>query len=739
MLRSSAPEPPPDLDAGSDHAAGLSRGPDRRPTAPVATPAGGSPGVSAFPGRPYPLGATVRDGGTNFAVVADSASRTGPAGATGTADSGVQLCLIDADGTERRWAMTDHTRGIWHAFVPGVGPGQRYGYRVAAHDPAKLLLDPYARRVDSTEYDLMTASQPGADTGGTAPLGIVTAADPAPPGRAGRPHRPEIPWEHTVVYEAHVKGMTATHPGLPAELRGTFAGLAHPATIEYLSGLGVTAVELLPVQAAASEPALVATGRRNYWGYSTLAFFAPDPRFASRAGEELSEFVAMVDALHAAGIEVLLDVVYNHTAEGGPEVPITLSQRGFAPDQYYLPAGTDLTGCGNTVDSGTLTTVRMVTDSLRYWAGLGVDGFRFDLASVLGRPRGGGFDPGSALLTAIAADPVLAGRKLIAEPWDATGEGYAVGRFGPDWAEWNDKFRDDVRDFWRGQGSVAALARRLSGSQDLFGDGRRPFASVNFVTAHDGFTLRDLLSYNVKHNQANGENNADGTDNNRSDNNGVEGDSDEPAILQRRLQQARNLTATLLLATGTPMVTMGDERWRTQQGNNNPYCLDGPVSWMDWAGSAEQQQLQAFFTRTLALRKGAAALHQGRFFSGSPVAAGLPDLMWFAPAGEPMTDTDWHDPQLRTVGMWVNGETIAGHGPHGEPLSDDSWLLIINGADQLCIVTLPESTYGASYLPVLDTTADDGAPGDPQPLAAGQHVTVAARTVLLLRAGAGSA
>ncbi|NNG34552.1 glycogen debranching protein GlgX [Nakamurella aerolata] len=737
MLRSSATEPAPEPanDPADDPASragrtGVDGGADG--------PAGALPAVSAFPGRPYPLGATVQDGGTNFAVVADS---TGRAGAADAAGSGVQLCLIDADGTERRWAMTDNTRGIWHAFVPGVGPGQRYGYRVAAHDPAKLLLDPYARRVDSTEYDLLAASQPGADTGGKAPLGIVTAPVTELTMRPDRPPRPEIPWEHTVVYEAHVKGMTATHPGIPAQLRGTFAGLAHPATIDYLRELGVTAVELLPVQAAASEPGLVATGRRNYWGYSTLAFFAPDPRFASRPGAELAEFVAMVDALHAAGIEVLLDVVYNHTAEGGPEVPITLSERGFAPGEYYLPPGTDLTGCGNTLNAGTLTTVRLVTDSLRYWADVGVDGFRFDLASVLGRPGGGGFEAGSALLTAIAADPVLAGRKLIAEPWDATAEGYAVGRFGQDWAEWNDKFRDDVRDFWRGQGSIAALARRLTGSQDLFGDGRRPFASVNFVTAHDGFTLRDLVSYNNKHNDANGENNRDGTDNNRSDNNGVEGDTDDPAVLQRRLQQARNLMATLLLATGTPMVTMGDERWRTQRGNNNPYCLDTDVSWMDWAGSAEQHQLQAFFTRTLGLRKNAAALHQGRFFSGAPGGPSLPDpmlpdLMWFGPDGRPMAESDWLDPQRRTLGMWVNGATIAGHGPHGEPLSDDSWLLIINGAEQPTSVTLPDSAYGASYLPVLDTTADDGAPGDPQPLPAGQQLTVAGRTVLLLRVAA---
>jgi glycogen operon protein len=726
---------------------------------------------SPFPGSPFPLGATVTDQGTNFAVVADGHPTDNPS------DDPVQLCLVDRLGTERRLAMTELTYGIWHTFVPGIGPGQRYGYRVAATDPAKILLDPYARRVDSTDYDLDAAATPGTDTGGTVPLGIVTA-----PVRS-RTAPPDIPWEHTVVYEAHVRGLTKAHPGVPPELRGSYAGLAHPAVIEHLHSLRVTAVELLPVHAHADEPQLAAAGRPNYGGYSTLGYFAPHPGYASRPGAELDEFVAMVDALHEAGIEVLLDVVFNHTCEGGPDRPITLSLRGLSPGTYYLD-GPDLTGTGNTLDAGPLPVIRLVTDSLRYWAGeLGVDGFRFDLAPVLGRPGGGAFDPASALLTAIEADPLLSRRKIIAEPWDATCEGYALGRFRSTWAEWNDKFRGTVRDFWRGTPGVRDLAYRLSGSEDVFG-ARRPWASVNFVTAHDGFTLRDLVSYEHKHNEANGQGNRDGTDDNRSANYGMEGDGSagrplDPAILAVRTRQARNLAATLLLATGTPMLCAGDELWRTQVGNNNAYCVDSPQVWLDWTalgrgaggqggvagdettgdrepsgsagdedtgdrtargprhagdeaeGTGPAQDMLAFFRRLLQVRADAPALHQGEFFDGRSPASGdgVADLMWFAPSGEPMTDADWFDANRRTLAMWLDGRDVRGHGPHGEPLTDDSWLLVLHADSANSEITLPGAPYGEAYTPVVDTASPTGEPADDSPVSAGVAMTIPGPTV----------
>ena len=682
--------------------------------------------ASPFPGDPFPLGATLTDRGTNFAVVVDGAES-------------VELCLVDAIGEEWRMPLQNKRYGIWHTFVPGVRAGQRYGYRVHGRDPSKILLDPYAVRVDSTDYDLMAASAPGVDTLGKVPLGIVEV-----PVRATSAS-PATPWELTVVYEAHVAGLTTLHPGLPAPLRGTYAGVAHPVIVEHLQQLGITALQLLPTHASAAEPGLLATGRRNYWGYSTLSYFAVHPGYASVPGHEMAEFAAMVDTLHQAGIEVLLDVVYNHTCEGGRDLPVDLSWRGLAPDTYYLPPGQDITGTGNTVDPRSLTVVRMVTDSLRHWAGLGVDGFRFDLASVLGRPGGGAFDAGSALLTAIAADPVLSRCKLIAEPWDATGEGYAVGRFGVQWAEWNDRFRDSVRDFWRGQGSVRDLGYRLSGSSDLYGSTRGPWASVNFVTAHDGFTLRDLVSYADKHNEANGEKNQDGTGNNRSANYGVEGETDDPAIQAVRLRQARNLAATLLLSTGTPMLVMGDELWRTQGGNNNAYCQDNATSWVDWAPVLAQQDggaatpasdMLAFVRRTLGLRAEAPALRQGEFYEGQAPSGGdgLPDLVWFCQTGEPMTDADWFDDGRRTVQMWIDGRDVRGHSRSGKPLTDDSWLLVLHAGVDPIELTLPGPPYGEAFTPELDTSAPTGTPADPAPLAGGMEVTVPGRTLWLLRA-----
>jgi glycogen operon protein len=471
----------------------------------------------------------------------------------------------------------------------------------------------------------------------------------------------------------------------------------------------VTAVELLPVHACVDESSLVRRGSRNYWGYSTLGFMAPHPGYASVPGRELEEFATMVAALHSAGIEVILDVVYNHTCEGGVEGP-TLSFRGLDAPGYYVHGARgrmiDITGCGNTVDAASPTVARLVCDSLRYWAELGVDGFRFDLASVLGRPRAGAFDPDAGLLTMIAADPVLAQRKLIAEPWDATGEGYRVGGFGVQWAEWNGQYRDAVRDFWRGAGGISDLARRLSGSEDLYAmSGRRPWASVNLVTAHDGFTLRDLVSYERKHNEDNGENNRDGTDDNRSQNFGVEGETPQPAVRNARMRTARALLSTLLLSAGTPMLTAGDERWRTQGGNNNAYCQDNEVSWLDWSPDPDADALTAFTARLLELRKDGRPPSWERFYRPE-------DVTWWRTDGGRITEQNWHDSGIRTVGM----------------LSGKEWMLVLHSGAEPTEFVLPD----VPLTPVLDSSRPDGRPADPSPLAPGATITIPGHTVLLL-------
>ncbi len=705
--------------------AGRRRGRPGQPD-PLALPREGS---SPFPGLPYPLGATPYAGGTNFAVIAD--------GVPGVTD--VQLCLQDPDDpalTRHTITMDERTYGIWHTFVPDVGPGQVYGFRVPARDPAKLLLDPYARQVTGTDYDLVAAASFGAQTAGLVPAAVVV--DSTAPGLRSASVRPWVPWEQTVIYEAHVKGLTKLHPAVPPRLRGTFLGVCHPAVVEHLQRLQITTLELLPVFASAAEPGLKATHRHNYWGYSTLGYFAPHPGYASVPGQEIAEFVTMVDALHAAGIEVVLDVVYNHTCEGGPGLSVDLSTRGLASESYYLPDGRDLTGTGNTVNARTLPVIRLTTDSLRYWSEtLGVDGFRFDLASVHARPDGGPFDAGSALLSAIAADPVLSTRKLIAEPWDATGDGYAVGRFGPNWTEWNDRFRDTNRDFWRGVPGVRDLGYRLSGSSDLYAPIRRPWASINFVTAHDGFTLRDLVSYNHKHNEANGENNRDGGDHNRSWNHGVEGETDDAAVVELRTRTARNLAAGLLLSTGTPMITMGDEMWRTQGGNNNAYCQDNEISWLDWElDSPQARDMLAFCRRTLRIRRGAPALHQGEFFDGRAPGGGdgLPDLMWFNTSGQTMTDHDWFDDGRQTLQMWISGHDVRGHTATGQPLSDRSWLLVLHAGAEPVDLTLPGSPYATSYVPTIDTDRPTGEPVSTDEIDGGSTILVPGRTVLLLRA-----
>ncbi|MDQ4117933.1 MAG: glycogen debranching protein GlgX [Actinomycetota bacterium] len=664
----------------------------------------------------FPLGAHPDEHGTRFAVATTSAEI-------------VEVCLVDGpdgDLTEKRVELGEHTFGVWHGYLPGVRPGQRYGFRVhgpyrpwhgVRANPHKILVDPYAQRITGRVTDLaaargwsgdpMSGEPSTVDSLGHVPLSVVTGGGDGP-----LPPRPDVPWSETVIQELHVRGYTLRHPDVPPEHRGTYRGLAHPAVVEHLRRIGVTAVELLPVAAIADEPPLLERGAVNFWGYSTLGFLAPHAGYASVPGQECTEFRQMVDTLHAAGIEVILDVVPNHTCEGGVG-GTTLSFRGLDAPAYYSLGGNgrdaDITGTGNTLDAGSPTVIRLVCDALRHWVhAYGVDGFRVDLASVLGRPRSGPFTADSALLTAIAQDPTLSRCKLIAEPWDATGEGYRVGGFPVAWSEWNGRYRDAVRDFWRGHGGVAELASRLTGSSDLYAaSGRRPWASVNFVTAHDGFTLRDLVSYERKHNEGNGEGNRDGTDDNRSQNFGVEGDTDDPAVLADRLGTARAMLATLLLSIGTPMLLGGDERWRTQCGNNNAYCRDDETSWVDWTSTRAAEALTAFTARVAALRRESPVLHRDQFYVEG-------EVLWWHPSGRPMRDTDWHDSGMRTLVV----------------LLADYWLLMMHAGPDPVECVLPK---GHGFEPVLNTTTADGLPADPSPVDPGTTVALPPRSVLLLR------
>ncbi len=704
-----------------------------RPPSP--TPAGHQPPQTPWPGSWQPLGARFRHDpegteGTNFALWAAGAEA-------------VELCLFDEDGQETRHPLTEQTFQTWHGYLPGVGPGQRYGYRVhgrwdpwtgARWNPAKLLLDPYARAVDGdfTGHGASAGSvrdwpEPGVadtvrDNRDSAPYvarGVVVHDD----DDWSDDRRPKTPWAETVIYELHVRGFTMRHPGIPPELRGTYAGLAHPAAIEYLTGLGVTAVELLPVHQFASEDHLHERGLANYWGYNSIGWFAPHGAYSSSGtrGQQVGEFKRMVRALHRAGIEVILDVVYNHTAEGGEMGP-TLSLRGIDNAGYYrLARGSrgyaDYTGCGNTLDTRQPQAVRLVTDSLRYWATeMGVDGFRFDLAAALARGSDG-VEMHHPFLAAVSQDPFLSRVKLIAEPWDVGHGGYQVGNFPPLWAEWNDKYRDTVRDFWRGaRPDVRELGYRLSGSSDLYQrGGRRPYASVNFVTAHDGFTLRDLVSYNGKHNEANGEQNRDGTDDNRSWNCGAEGESADPAVLELRHRQLGNLLATLLLSTGVPMITAGDEFGRTQGGNNNPYCQDNETSWVDWSLLADPRwrELRELTARLIRLRRRHPVLRQRAFFSGrAAVPGGRRDLSWFTARGEEMTEADWFAPTA-VLGMLLSGSAMSERDQHGCPLRDDSFLLLLNASAEPVEFALPP---GGPYEVVVDTSDARGGPLAPRSL-----------------------
>ena len=672
-----------------------------------------------WPGKPYPLGATWDGEGVNFSIFSEHAEK-------------VELCLFDAKGRRElyRIPLPEQTDQAWHGYLPEARPGLLYGYRVyGPHEPSqglrfnhhKLLLDPYAKQIDGTLN--WSDAHFGYRVGHPREDLSFDRRDNAlgmPKGRVvdaaftwGEDKPPRTPWHESIIYEVHVRGFTMRHPDVPPNLRGTYAGLATAPVIDYLRRLGVTAVELMPVHYFIDDRHLVQKGLRNYWGYNSIGFFAPESRYA--VSDPLSEFKTMVKALHSAGLEVILDVVYNHTAEGNQLGP-TLSFRGIDNQAYYrlVPENPryymDYTGTGNSLNMLHPRVLQMIMDSLRYWTlEMHVDGFRFDLAATLARElhevnRLGAF------LDIIHQDPVLSQVKLIAEPWDLGEGGYQVGKFPVGWAEWNDRYRDAVRSYWKGDGSlIGELAYRITGSSDLYErSGRRPYASINFVTAHDGFTLRDLVSYNQKHNEANGEDNRDGTDNNRSWNCGAEGPTDDPAINALRLQQSRNLLATLLLSQGVPMLLAGDAIGHTQNGNNNAYCQDNEISWIDWEHLSHEQQLLRFVQRMTKLRKDHPAFHRRSFFQGRPIkGAGIKDILWLAPDGREMTDDEWKQSNARSLGVLLTGEALGELGPRGEPVTDDNFLLILNAHHEDVPFALPALTPGETWRAIVDTTWDD--------------------------------
>ena len=670
--------------------------------------------IEVWPGRPYPLGATYDGAGTNFSLFSEVAEA-------------VELCLFDDEGNETRIPLTEVDGFCWHAYLPRVGIGQRYGFRVhGPWDPAnghrcnpnKLLLDPYAKAVDGGvdwhpacfPYDFGDPDRRNdEDSAPHVPKCVVVN----PYFDWGGDRSPDVPLHETVIYEMHVKGFTATHPGIPEALRGTYAGLAHPVAIEYLTSLGVTAVELQPVHQFVHDYALVQRGLRNYWGYNSIGFFAPHDEYSSSGsgGSQVQEFKAMVKALHEAGIEVILDVVYNHTAEGNHLGPM-LSFKGIDNAAYYrlVPDDRahyyDTTGTGNSLNMAHPHTLQLIMDSLRYWVTeMHVDGFRFDLAATLAR-QFHDVDRLSSFFDIVQQDPVISQVKLIAEPWDLGEGGYQVGNFPPLWSEWNGKYRDTVRDVWRGEPAVVGeLAYRLTGSSDLYqGNSRLPVASVNFVTAHDGFTLADLVSYNEKHNEANGEDNRDGESHNRSWNHGVEGPTEDGAIHALRERQKRNFIATLLLSQGVPMLSHGDELGRTQHGNNNVYCQDNELAWVDWAAARENSVLTEFVAKVAALRRDHPVFRRRRFFQGRPIrGSSIEDIAWLRPDGQPMSEEDWNTGFARSLAIYLNGEGIPERDEIGRRVVDDSFLLLFNAHHQAVPFTMPGEAYGRIWSIVLDT------------------------------------
>jgi isoamylase len=695
-----------------------------------------SEAIETWPGRPYPFGAAYDGAGTNFSLFSEAAE-------------GVELCLFDDDGGEQRVALEEVDAFCWHAYLPAVTPGQRYGYRVSGPwapehgqrcNPAKLLLDPYAKAIDGqVDWDQACfpytfgdeASRNDDDSAAHVPKSVVHN----PYFDWGNNGHPDIPLNESVIYEVHVKGFTARHPEIPEAQRGSYAGLAHPAAIEYFTRLGVTAVELLPVHQFVHDAHLVQRGLRNYWGYNSIGFLAPHNQYsaAGQRGEQVAEFKAMVRALHEGGIEVILDVVYNHTAEGNHLGPV-LSMKGIDNAAYYRLVAEDrrfyydTTGTGNSLNVGHPHTLQLIMDSLRYWVTeMHVDGFRFDLAASLAR-QFHEVDRLSAFFDLIQQDPVVSQVKLIAEPWDIGEGGYQVGNFPAVWSEWNGRYRDTVRDFWRGEpATLGEFASRLTGSSDLYqADTRHPGASVNFITAHDGFTLRDLVSYNHKHNEANGEGGADGESHNRSWNCGAEGETSDTGVVSLRRRQQRNFLATLLLSQGATMVLGGDESGRTQGGNNNAYCQDNEISWHDW--NRPDEELADFTRRLIALRRDHPVLRRRRYLRGRPVG-GSTELGWCKPDGVEMSDDDWDAGFAHSVGLFHNGQAIADRDPRGQRVTDDSFLLLFNAHHEPIDWTLPKK-WGQYWEPVFDTA---GHVPEGTLFASGGTLVVADRSVVVLR------
>ncbi|MFE9421712.1 glycogen debranching protein GlgX [Kitasatospora sp. NPDC006697] len=698
--------------------------------------------MQVWPGQPYPLGATYDGVGTNFAVFSESADR-------------IELCLLRPDGSEQTVELRETDAFVRHAYLPGIQPGQRYGFRVHGpydparglrHNAAKLLLDPYAKAMSGTiDWDESVYGyhfgaperRNDLDSGPHTMHSVVIN----PWFDWGNDRPPRTEYHRSVIYEAHVKGLTRLHPGIPEEIRGTYAALGHPAVIEHLCKLGITAIELMPVHQFVRDHRLRDLELTNYWGYNTIGFFAPHGSFSSVGdrGQQVQEFKSMVKALHAAGIEVILDVVYNHTAEGNHLGP-TLSMRGLDNASYYRLAAdrryyTDTTGTGNSLLMRSPHVLQLIMDSLRYWVTeMHVDGFRFDLAATLAR-QFHEVDRLSSFFDLVQQDPVVSQVKLIAEPWDVGEGGYQVGNFPPLWTEWNGKYRDTVRDLWRGEpATLAEFGSRLTGSSDLYQqDGRRPIASINFVTCHDGFTLRDLVSYNEKHNEANGEQNRDGESFNRSWNCGAEGPTKDPQVLALRDRQQRNFIATLLLSQGVPMLSHGDELGRTQRGNNNAYCQDGELSWVDWPGDPA---LLEFTQGMVWLRRNHPVFRRRRFFRGQPVAGvrdELTDIAWFTPAGQEMTERDWHTSFAKSLTVFLNGAAISEPDRRGGRIKDDSFLLMFNAHSESLQFTVPRD-HGDGWRVVVDTTlATLPTPGTGAEFASGDWIKLTDRSLLVLR------
>ncbi|UEB74927.1 glycogen debranching protein GlgX [Corynebacterium diphtheriae] len=701
-----------------------------------------------WPGQSYPLGSKYDGAGTNFAIFSDVAEK-------------VELCLIDAECNEERILLDEVDAHIWHCYLPGVKPGQRYGFRVHGPynpaegkrcDPSKLLVDPYARAFDGEfdghpslfSYDINDPENPEGRNTEDSLEHTMKSVVVNPFFDWGSDRSPNTPYNETVIYEAHVKGMTMRHPDVPESLRGTYAGLAHPSIIEHLKDLGITAIELMPVHQFLQDDRLRDLGLRNYWGYNTFGFFAPQQDYAAaqEPGGAVSEFKGMVRAFHEAGIEVILDVVYNHTAEGNHMGP-TIAFRGIDNEAYYrLVDGDkahymDYTGTGNSLNVRDPHPLQMIMDSLRYWVSeMHVDGFRFDLASTLARELHD-VDKLATFFDLVQQDPIVSQVKLIAEPWDVGEGGYQVGNFPPLWTEWNGKYRDTVRDFWRGEPStLGEFASRLTGSSDLYANnGRRPTASINFITAHDGFTLNDLVSYNHKHNDANGEDGRDGESHNRSWNCGEEGPTEDPRINKLRARQRRNFLTTLLLSQGTPMIAHGDEMARTQNGNNNVYCQDNETSWMDWELADKNAALMEFTKRLITIRRNHPVFRRRRFLAGGPLGSevGDRDIAWLVPSGKLMGQSDWDFAFGKSLMVYFNGKAIQEPDARGQRIEDDSFIMMFNAYHEPIDFTLPDTEFGPAWKLIVDTNVDTGYPDEAKTLRAGDSITVEARSTLILR------